>query len=131
MERLYGMLCDELEKLTEQGELTPGSLDVAEKITETMKNLVKIMDYEDYSGNYGTGGSYGRMSYEGRSYEGRSYARGDNGRGNVRRDSRGRYSRDGYSRHDMVDKLEELMHSAPDEKSRKEIERLMTKMERM
>lgn len=27
--------------------------------------------------------------------------------------------------------LEELMHSAPDEKSRKEIERLMTKMERM
>lgn len=131
MERLYDMLCDELEKLTEQGELTPGSLDVAEKITETMKNLVKIMDYEDYSGNYGTGGSYGRMSYEGR-----SYARGDNGRGNVRRDSRGRYSRDGYSRdgysrHDMVDKLEELMHSAPDEKSRKEIERLMTKMERM
>lgn len=126
MHRLYDMLCDELDKLIEQGELTPGSLDVAEKITETMKNLVKIMDYEDYSGDYhdGMGRSY-NMSY------GMSYAIGDNGRGNVRRDSRGRYSRDGYSRHDMVDKLEELMHSAPDEKSRKEIERLMTKMERM
>lgn len=123
---LYDMLCEELEELTEKGELTAGSLEVAEKITETMKNIGKIADSDMYSGDY----RHDIGSYDG-SYErgGRSYARGGS---YARRDSRGRYSREGgYSRHDIVEQLEDIMHSAPNEKSRKEIERLIMKMEQM
>lgn len=132
---LYDMLCEELEELTEKGELTAGSLEVAEKITETMKNIGKIADSDMYSGDYRHDmGSYdGSYERGGRSYErgrsGRSYARGGS---YARRDSRGRYSREGgYSRHDIVEQLEDIMHSAPNEKSRKEIERLIMKMEQM
>lgn len=122
---LYDMLCEELEEVTNKGELSAGSLEVAEKITETMKNIGKIVDSDMYSGD---------DNMMGRSYEGRSYARGRSyNRGSyARRDSRGRYSREGgYSRHDIVEQLEDIMHSAPNEKSRKEIERLIMKMEQM
>lgn len=128
---LYDMLCEELEEVTNKGELSAGSLEVAEKITETMKNIGKIVDSDMYSGDYRHDmGSYD----EGRSYaRGRSYNRGMSSRGSyARRDSRGRYSREGgYSRHDIVEQLEDIMHSAPNEKSRKEIERLIMKMEQM
>ena len=106
---LYDMLCDELEKVTEKGELSAGSLEVAEKLTETMKNLKKIMEMEGYSGEYHDMGSYNRGSYA------------------QRRDSRGRYSR-GYSRHTFEESLEDAMRNAPDERSRKDIERLLNKM---
>ena len=39
-----------------------------------------------------------------------------------------RYSREGYSRHDLSDKLRELMNEAPDERTRMEIKRLVDKM---
>ena len=125
---LYDMLCEELEEVTNKGELSAGSLEVAEKITETMKNIGKIVDSDMYSGDY----RHDDGSYEGRSY-GRSYNRGMSSRGSyARRDSRGRYSREGgYSRHDIVEQLADVMNSAPNEKSRKEIERLMMKLEQM
>lgn len=121
---LYDMLCEELEEVTNKGELSAGSLEVAEKITETMKNIGKIVDSDMYSGDY----RHDMGSYNG-SYErgGRSYARG----GSYARRG-GRYSREGgYSRHDIVEQLEDIMRSAPNEKSRKEIERLIMKMEQM
>ena len=40
------------------------------------------------------------------------------------------YSRD-YSGNDMVEQLRDMMEEAPDEKTRKEIERLVQKMESM
>ena len=119
---LYDMLCEELEEVTNKGELSAGSLEVAEKITETMKNIGKIVDSGMYSGD---------DNMMGRSYEGRSYARGRSY--NRGMSSRGSYARrgGGYSRHDIVEQLEDIMHSAPNEKSRKEIERLIMKMEQM
>lgn len=114
MTELYDILCDELEKITEKGELTAGSLDAVDKIIDIMKDMEEM----GYSGDENMmgrsyGGSY-RGSYNDRSYRG-SYAQ--------RRDSMGRYSRDEFK-----DRLEDIMHSAPNEKTRKELERLMMRM---
>lgn len=113
MTELYEILCDELEKITAKGELTAGSLDAVDKIVDIMKDIEEM----GYSGDM-MGRSY-RGSYRGRSYRGPydgSYAQRSRGR---------------YSRHDIVEQLEDIADSAPNEKSRKEIERLITKMEQM
>lgn len=127
-EKLKEMLCDELEQITRKGELTAGSLDTVDKLTHAIKSIVTIMamddEYEDgYSrtdGDHMTSGR--RYSYAGR------------GRG-ARRDSMGRYSRGGYSyddaRDDMVKELRELMNDAPDEQTKKEFQRFISKMESM
>lgn len=137
---LKEMLCKELEEYGSKGELSTGTLEIVDKLAHTVKNLDKIIEsYEEEEGSYAydDGMSYegGRsMNRGGGSYErggrGGSYARG-RGR-NARRDSMVRYSREGYSRNsDMVDQLRDLMHDAPDEKARQEIQRLVTKMEQM
>ena len=131
MEELYKlkeMLCKELEEYGSKGEMSTGSLEVVDKLAHTIKNLDKIIENydEEYSGYYPM--YYGEN--RGGSYRGGSYARG-RGR-NARRDSMGRYSSEGYSRHgDMVEQLRDLMEEAPDERTRKEIQRLVTKMEQM
>jgi uncharacterized protein Yka (UPF0111/DUF47 family) len=108
---LKDMLCKELEEYGEKGELSAGALDIVDKLTHTIKNLDKIIDnYDDYSG---------RMSYRGRSYG---------------TDGMYRYARrsDRYSRSaDMIDRLRDLMKDAPDDHTRNEIQRLVTKMEQM
>lgn len=120
-------LCKELEEYGRKGDLDVGTLEIVDKLAHAVKNLGKIIEmYEedDYSGAYRRGGNYanegGRRG--GGSYErGRSYAQ--------RRDRMGRYSSEGgYSRGDIVEKLEEVMEDAPDEKTRKEIQRLIEKM---
>ena len=135
---LKEMLCKELKEYGKKGEMSTGSLDVVDKLAHTIKNLDKIIETyeeEEYSGAYpmyGTyeGGQSGRSYRGGRSGYSRegSYARGRGGR----RYSRDSYSREGYSRHgDMVEQLRDLMEEAPDERTRKEIERLVQKMEQM
>ena len=109
MTELYDILCDELEKITAKGELTAGSLDAVDKIVDIMKDIEEM----GYSGDM-----MGR-SYRGSYRDGRSYNR-------YAQRSRGR-----YSRHDIVEQLEDIADSAPNEKSRKEIERLIAKMEQM
>lgn len=99
MEDLRDMLCEELHNITEQGEITSGSLEIIDKLTHSIKSIDTIMAMEDagYSSERGYSrydGSYGRGSYGGGYEEGYSrrgsYARG---RGNgARRDSQGRYS---------------------------------------
>lgn len=107
MTELYDILCDELEKITAKGELTAGSLDAVDKIVDIMKDIEEM----GYSGDENMmGRSYNRPY--GRSYRG-SYAQRSRGR---------------YSRHDIVEQLEDIADSAPNEKSRKEIERLIMKM---
>ena len=109
---LKEMLCKELEEYGKKGDISAGSLDIIDKLAHAAKNVDKLIDSYD-------GGSY----YDGRSYRDRSYAR--------RRDSMGRYSRD-YSRSgEIVDQLRSLMHEAPDDMTRQEIQRLVTKMETM
>lgn len=132
MKELYELkeiLCKELKEYGKKGELSTGSLDVVDKLAHTVKNLDRIIDtYDDnYSGMYPYAYDNGNMGGN-RSYRGGSYAQ--------RRDSRGRYSgryaRDGYSREsDMVAELRELMEDAPDERTRQEFQRFISKIESM
>lgn len=153
MHELYELKDKLLQELEEYGtkELSAGTLDVVDKLSHAVKNLCKIIemkeDEEEYSGDmmgnrmmdgtsYARGGNRGGSrggSYRG-SYEGRggSYARGRGS--NARRDSMGRYSSErGYSRDgmEMADQLRDLMEDAPDEAIRKDIERLLRKVEQM
>jgi hypothetical protein len=125
---LKDMLCKELKEYGEKGELTAGSLDTIDKLAHAMKNLDRVIEaYEDdgeYSGRSypdGMGGSYARGRY---SREGRSYA---SGRMNARRDSMGRYSRDDG----MIEELRDLIKDAPNEAIKRDIQRLVDKMEQM
>ena len=54
MYELRDMLCKELDELTRKGELGAGDLDIAHKLTDTIKNIDKIeaMDERGYSGRY-------------------------------------------------------------------------------
>lgn len=128
---LKEMLCKELEGYGKKGELSAGTLEIVDKLAHSIKNLDKIIEAKEMEegGSYYDGGSYeGRSMNRGGSYRG-SYARG---RRNARRDSMGRYSSEGYSRAgDIADQLREMMDDAPDESTRREIQRLVTKMEQM
>lgn len=140
MQELYDlkdMLCKELKEYGKKDEMSAGSLEVVDKLTHALKNLDKVIDAYEESDEYsnraypdGMGGSYrgGRgNSYRGGSYNGGSYARG---RMNARRDSMGRYSGNGYSRDDgMVEELRELMQDAPNETIKRDIQRLVDKIE--
>lgn len=118
-------------------------IDSVYKLMDIVKDAYCIMDMEE--GAYDDEMSYGRGGfYRGNSYDDGSYARG-RGR-NARRDSMGRYSREtgysrnsyrrgGYSRGDgkdeYIENLRDMMEDAPDEATRKEIERMIQKMEQM
>ena len=126
---LKEMLCKELEEYG-QKEMTTGSLEVVDKLANTVKNLGKIIEmHDEYSNENRSYNSYRdneRMSRRGSYGDGMgSYARG-RGR-NANRDSRGRYSMND----ELVNQLEDLMQSAPDEKTRKEFERFIKKIEMM
>lgn len=118
-----------LQELEEYGtkELSAGTLDVVDKLAHAIKNICKIIDMkedEEYSGDM-------RGDMRGGMYGG-SYARGR--RGNVKRDSMGRYSREsGYSRDgaELADQLRDLMADAPDEHIRRDMEKLLRKVEQM
>lgn len=136
---LKEMLCKELEEYGKKGELSAGTLEIVDKLAHAVKNIDKIIETyeeEEYS-NYG-GGSYN--SYEG-SYRNRgSYNNGGSRRGsyargrgsNAERDRMGRYSSEGYSRGgDMVERLRMMMNEAPDDRTRQEIQNLVSRMEMM
>ena len=115
MHELYELkekLCDELKEYGKKGDLSASALDVVDKLAHAAKNVEKLIEADE-------GGEYSNRYYDG-GYRGGSY------RG--MRD--GRYSRR-YSRDGMADKLRELMSDAPDEHTRKEIERLADKVESM
>ena len=141
--KLCDTLGDSLKEANEKirnagGKLSPSDMDFINKLTHAIKSVktsIAMIEAED-DGGYEGGNSYryGRNYRDGGSYDGGgSYARG-RGR-NAKRDSMGRYSsrgysRDGYSNHgDMVDELRSLMDEAPDEQTRQEMQRLISKME--
>lgn len=146
MHELYELKEKLLQELEEYGrkELSAGTLDVVDKLSHAIKNICKIIEMkedEEYSGDMmgGMGGSYARGGSRGGSsnrgsYEARggSYARGRGS--NARRDSMGRYSSErGYSREgeDLADQLRDLMEDAPDEAIRRDMEKLLRKIEQM
>lgn len=98
---LKDLLCAELEEYAEKGKksskMSAADLDGIHKLTDTVKNILKINMLEE-EGGYSEDGHYmGEGRIYGTSYEdGSSYRRG-RGR-NAKRDSMGRYSREsGYS----------------------------------
>lgn len=156
MHDLKDLLCAELEDYAEKGKksgkMSMGDLDSIHKLTDTVKNILKIdlMESDDgYSedGHYmGEGRIYG-TSYDG--YDrGTSYARG---RGRyAKRDSMGRYSsrgmsydddmsyarggRRGYSRDDgkayMMEQLEDMMEDAEKPAEKEALRRCMDALKR-
>lgn len=127
MDKLYTLkdrLMKELEGYAGK-ELTASSLDIIMKMAGAVKNIAKIiMCEEDERGGYSSRMYYGRDPM-GRDVEpGRDYSY-------RRRDSRGRYSGDmGYSRHgDVSEQLRDLIDQAPDDQTRRELERIARKME--
>lgn len=130
MHKLIEYVCNELDELERKadkdGKLSMAEMQYVDVLAHTKKNLLKadeMMEESEYSN--------AMMPYTDGSYRyPRSYARG---RRNARRDSMGRYSSNGYSRagEDMVQELREMMQDAPDERTRQEFQRFISKMEQM
>jgi len=125
----------ELEELARKGELGAGDLELAHKLTDTIKNIDKICALEEDGGYSEAGDWEGRGSYNrGSSYanRGKHYVRGHYSRDGY--SNRG-YSREsGYSRHDakeqMMAQLEDMMGSVSNEREREAIRRCMEQLER-
>lgn len=154
MHDLKDLLCAELEDYAEKGKksgkMSMGDLETVHKLTDTVKNILKIDTLSDELG-YSEDGTYmGEGRIYGTSYDdgmhregGYSYARG---RGRyAKRDSMGRYSRDdgmhyrggmrgGYSREEgkeyMMESLEELMESATKPAEKEALRRCMDALKR-
>lgn len=116
------------------GKLSGSDLEYVDKLTHALKSIKTTMAMIEaegegsYAGGSYTGGSY--ADGYGGSYGRMSYARGRGG--NARRDSMGRYSSRGYSRdQEMISELRELMEDAPDERTRQEFQRFISKIESM
>lgn len=127
LEEMYETLSRELKKANDKidgGDITAGDMSYIDEITHSLKSIKTIMAMMDseYSND-----EYSREGYS----RGNSYAR------RRRRDSMGRYAseysgRRGYSRDDnMISELRGLMEDAPDERTRQEFQRLISKMENM
>ena len=156
MEDLKDLLCAELEDYAEKGKksgkMSMGDLDSIHKLTDTVKNILKIDMLEDETGYSEDGAYMGEGRIYGTSYDdgmrrgaGYSYARG---RGRyAKRDSMGRYSRDdgymrrdgrgmrdGYSRDEgkayMMEQLEDMMEDAEKPAEKEALRRCMEALKR-
>lgn len=140
MDYLYDLkekLCKELEEYAQKSNMNAGDLEMIHKLTDTIKNVDKIVMLEEsgYSQEADMeGGSYARgSSYANR---GKHYVRGHYSRdGGYSREGRGGYSRDdysrarGYSRTDakeqMLDQLGSMMENASNDREREAIRMCM------
>lgn len=127
MEDLKDMLCKELDEIAKKGELTAGSLETVHKLTDTIKNIDKIMmleedgEYSERMDRYSRDGDWTARGTYGHPHDGgHSYAR--------HRDSRGRYSRDDGKEH-MMREMEGMLEDA-DGKSRQIIQRALDELRR-
>lgn len=119
MEDLRRLLCDELDEIARKGELGAGDLDIAHKLTDTIKNIDKIElladDGSEYSHARRRRDSMGRYSSTAERYD-----------GGWRTD---RYPRDdGYSRTDGKQRIMDILESMIDGvqgTDRQTIERLL------
>ena len=156
MEDLKDLLCAELEDYADKGKksgkMSMGDLDSIHKLTDTVKNILKIDLLESEEGYSEDGHYMGEGRIYGTSYDdgmrrggGYSYARG---RGRyAKRDSMGRYSRnDGYMRRDgrgmrdgysrgggeayMMGQLEDMMEDAEKPAEKEALRRCMEALKR-
>ena len=153
MHDLKDLLCAELEDFAEKGKksgkMSMGDLETVHKLTDTVKNIMKIDALKEEAGYSEDGHYMGEGRIYGTSYDdgmhregGYSYARG---RRYAKRDSMGRYSRDdgmmhrggmrgGYSRDDgkhyMMEQLEEMMEEAEKPAEKEALRRCMDALKR-
>ena len=115
------------------GKITGADVDMLDKLTHSMKSLATTCamleaEEEGYSGHY-MPMPYG-YSRNGNGYSRNGNDHSGNGGGYSRRYSR--ESRDGYGysgKGDMTDQLRQMMDEAPDDLTRREIQKLMERME--
>lgn len=115
---LRDLLCKELDEIARKGEMSAGDLETVHKLTGTIKNIDKILMFED--DGYSRGGDWS-ADIRG------NYGRGNSYRGR-RRDSMGRYSRTDAKEH-MRTQLEGMMRNADDDRMRDALRRAMEAME--
>ena len=133
MQELYNlkeMLCEELSNYGRSKELSPSSLEMIDTLAHACKNVCKIIESKDEEA-YSMDGSYRGNSYYGNNrYSRDGYYYDDGGMSGRRgRGMNGRFvSRDAS---EMARKLREMMEEAPDEASKRDIQRLAEKMEQM
>lgn len=140
LEKLRDTLCEELEKVSQKTTMSAGDLEMAHKLTDTIKNIDKIF-MMDETGEYSQAGDWeARGMYDnGNSYANRGehwvrghYSRardGRTGRSGMRSYSR-MYSRDG-GHSDMIESLEDMREEATSEKERKAIDRCIEQLKDM
>lgn len=150
MHDLKDLLCAELEDYAEKGKksgkMSMSDLDSIHKLTDTVKNIMKIDVLKEEVGYSEDGHYMGEGRIYGTSYDdydrGTSYARG---RGRyAKRDSMGRYSRDdgymhrgtrdGYSKDEaksyMIEQIEEMMETAEKPAEKEALRRCMEALKR-
>lgn len=133
MKSLYELkekLCGELDELAAKPDMSLYDLDTVHKLTDTIKNIDKIMMLEDGGYSQADGrmrenrNSYGGGSYGGSSYnDGGGYSQARRGQHYVR----GHYSRDD-GRESMMNHLESMMREAGSDTDREAIRRFMEEM---
>lgn len=123
MRKLESKLCQELEDISQQGNLSKTDYEEVHMLTDTIKNLYKIEALKGASGYGEYSRRYGERDYDG------EYGDGYSRRG---RDSRGRYM-SGYShgeKEELMDMLGKVMSSAGSERDKEKIRRCMEQLER-
>lgn len=149
--KLKDMLCKELEEYGERSQLDSNSLNMVDTLAHALKNVDKVIEYKEMD-DYSEAMSREGMSRDGMSRDGmsRGYSRGsiEDGMGHYywpqytryserSMDGDGSYrysrrmSRNGYSGNDMVEQLRDMMDEVQDESTRKDLQRLISKMEKM
>ena len=126
---LRNMLCDELDELARKGELGAGDLEIAHKLTDTIKNIDKIEMLED--DGYSRDGDYSRRYSRDEDWQSSMRGAYDRDMSNARRGThyvRGHYSRDGGI-DNMKRQLQEMLDNADDESIRRAIQRCMDTIE--
>ena len=76
MEELREMLCEELDNISDQGEITTSSLDIIDKLTHAIKSIDTIVAMEEANYSKYDDRRYGRNRHSRRSSLGR-YGRND------------------------------------------------------
>lgn len=109
MKALYDLkdkLCAELDEIAAKPNMSTGDLETVHKLTDTIKNIDKIMKLEDESGYSRAGGWETRGTYV--------YPYDERGSSYMRRGEhyvRGHYSRDDARQH-MITELQDMLRTA-------------------
>lgn len=135
-QKVKDMLCEELERIANKGELTAGSLDTVDKLTHSIKSIDTIIAMSDYEDDY----SERRMPYsrQGNNRGGNSRRGGssyddgmmyESNSSYARRNSSGRYSRED-NRDNLISRLENMAMNTTDERMKATIHKCIDELDK-